>query len=615
MDAGCDSTGTTTEAETEETGVSMGSDVSVVCELTGLLIDAESTDLTPLNTSERCPQRVARYHCVDRGPGADRLSWAHEAVEAMWALVHRQSAKDGDAQLSERNLQLLKLIDPHRKDWANPECWVIDKQGFYWLQQFVHYKSPGADPLTARNGRNTPASLLMRACDAYAARLALGVPNFATMPAKVRDGSLSRETEVDLLPNTAGVKVVHRDDFLWLTYGDLGMLVQRVAVGLRRLGLPEGAYVAISGYNDFEFAIADFAVAVAGMVSVPIHGTYTSAAAAAVVNKVRCVGVCFMRDHANVAARKANGGKWSIQDLVAHCPSLQHAVVMDAVVADLNDVESSSQRVKFGSFLDFVRLGVDAPKDGELPDPFAAQGAPYVSVVPDKSQSAQRVTTILFTSGSSGTPKAVAVGVNEFVTDISFPSPGSGVTVSYIPLSHGSDRYKVWAHVVFGARVGFCQFGAENWEWREINKETAPGLSAVDLLFEQVRRLKPTSMACPPNIWAGLHQICRQNDMATVRKLLGPKMKSMVTGGAPTPASDAAFARRLSRQFQIAFSDSYGTTESGGITANGYQTFPRYVLCVEFCEVLCDHSQGFVFTYCRRRCCGMCQGMKTLKSS
>jgi hypothetical protein len=31
----------------------------------------------------------------------------------------------------------------------------------------------------------------------------------------------------------------------------------------------------------------------------------------------------------------------------------------------------------------------------------------------------------------------------------------------------------------------------------------------ADLLFEQIRRLRPTSMSCPPNIWAGLHQTCR----------------------------------------------------------------------------------------------------------
>jgi long-subunit acyl-CoA synthetase (AMP-forming) len=57
--------------------------------------------------------------------------------------------------------------------------------------------------------------------------------------------------------------------------------------------------------------------------------------------------------------------------------------------------------------------------------------------------------TVLFTSGSSGTPKAVAIGVDAFVRDIAggkvTDSRGAAesITVSYIPLSHSSDRYKV----------------------------------------------------------------------------------------------------------------------------------------------------------------------------
>jgi long-subunit acyl-CoA synthetase (AMP-forming) len=30
--------------------------------------------------------------------------------------------------------------------------------------------------------------------------------------------------------------------------------------------------------------------------------------------------------------------------------------------------------------------------------------------------------------------------------------------------------------------------------------------SPIDGLFAQVQSVRPTSMACPPNIWAGLHQ-------------------------------------------------------------------------------------------------------------
>lgn len=633
MDAGCDATGTTSEAPTAATGVNMGADTAVECELTGLTIDPEDTDITPATTTAGCPVRASRYHALDRG--RDRMPWAHEAILEMWSMLETDSdqleqgaerveiTNDSSCDL-ELNRRLLSVVDPFRasnfENNAQPEEnesrlvagdtsvvsgatqvvddeWVVDKQGIYWLKEFVHYKSVGADPGTTRHGRNTPASLVRRACDAFAPRPALGVPDFARLPSELARGCLSRETPLDILPKAGGVPLVSRSQFLWLSYAGLGSLVVRVAAGLRKLKLPDGAYVAVSGYNDFEFVVADFAIAVAGYVCVPIHGTYSEDGAASVVSKVHCSAMCFMRDHASSKSRAQNGGKWTIQGLRDRCPCLRHLVVMDASVTEIGAQLSSDERTTISSFIQWVAPGGNSPAAGTeaddaardvLPDPFEAVGAAFdedSSVLTAASGAAPRVTTILFTSGSSGTPKAVAVGVNEFVNDISFPCPDSGVTVSYIPLSHGSDRYKVWSHVVHGARVGFCQFGAENWEWRENNKTDAPGLSAVDLLFEQIRRLKPTSMSCPPNIWAGLHQICRTksvgpvvNGMDAVAELLGPRIQTMVTGGAPTPESDKTFARRLCRHIGASFSDSYGTTENGAVTEDGYQPRPRYVV-------------------------------------
>ena len=47
----------------------------------------------------------------------------------------------------------------------------------------------------------------------------------------------------------------------------------------------------------------------------------------------------------------------------------------------------------------------------------------------------------------------------------------SSLTVSYIPLSHSSDRYKVWQHVALGGRVAFVYFAVENWSEHETSKK------------------------------------------------------------------------------------------------------------------------------------------------
>jgi len=574
IDAGCDATGTTSLPVTEETGVSMGADTAVLCEITGLTIDPENDDLTPKMTNERCATRTPRVHSVSRGK--DRLPWAHDAVAHARELIAQ--LEPPQQQVAR---QLLLLVDSHF-DNAD-DFFTRDKQGLYWLNEFVQFKSMGADVGSPRYGHNTPASLVCRACDAFALRPALGVPDLGDLPAEMAIGCISRETPLDVLPQAASMTLTKRNSFLWITYQDLGLLVTRVAAGLLRLGIAPGSYVAVSGYNDFEFAVADFAIATAGLVCVPIHGTYSNDAAATVINKVHCVALCFMRDHANVETRANAGGKWSVQGLADQCESLTSFVVMDAPAAggwDVPNLRDGATTIS-GSFVEWVAS--PSVVSDILPNPFDAKGAVYGDIGGEQ----KRVTTVLFTSGSSGAPKAVAVGVNEFVTDISFACPDTGVTVSYIPLSHGSDRYKVWSHIVHGARVGFCQFGAENWEWRERNKTDSPGLSAVDLLFEQIRRLKPTSMSCPPNIWAGLHEIYRRTgNLLEVARLLGPNIQTMVTGGAPTPSSDVEFAKVLCRCCGAAFSDSYGTTENGAVTADGFQPRPRWGLMLQQACVL-----------------------------
>ena len=143
------------------------------------------------------------------------------------------------------------------------------------------YAAPKSSCRSMAGGKDdTPASLITRACDAFGPRRALGVPDFDTLPPQTKlppspsqptgsdDGDscsggavLARVTDRTILPAAAAIALEPADGFLWLHYSGLGVLVDRIARGLVELGLAAGSYVAISGYNDFEWAAADFAVA------------------------------------------------------------------------------------------------------------------------------------------------------------------------------------------------------------------------------------------------------------------------------------------------------------------------------------------------------------------
>ncbi len=666
-------------------GSSMGGNLAVSCNLTGILIDSEANDLHEPDADDPqarkrvdvCPVRAPRMHALCAG--VDRLPWAHAAVRKLRKVSRAAPRRNGNAAW-------LARLDAFPND-----VFCLDKQGSYWLFDFVKYGA--VVPHRRTQGRpDTPASLILRACEAFSNRPCLGVP--VSTGSSAPPPLMSRATPYTALADSAGITLSpnsEEDDngndddnagdlpqYRWLLYRDLGIMVQCVARGLLSLGIPRGSHVAIAGYNDLEFCVADFALAAAGMVSVGIHGTYSQDEVAHALHQSECVALLYMHDLALHAGRRRDQGLWCVGDLRAHndggngggnggglrghgggeskaagaaaadggtvvaaCPRLTHFVVMD-VPAMQAAATASDVPAPHGSFCDWIHAGCTGANptlgaalgSAALPDPFDARGSPFRAVSSaldsgkgtaathgvktgdtDRDRS-QDVTTMLFTSGSSGPPKAVAVSCNAFVYDITGCKPEAeavtrGLTVSYIPLSHSSDRYKVWQHVAFGGRVGFAAFGAEQWEWREKDKESQPGASPVEMLFRQIAALRPTSMSLPPNIWAGLHGMFRDARrrlasglvaaVATGQKQPDPqqpdqqpsaadaldkaaldqvvqvafgipcRVASLATGGAPTPAPDMAFARRLCRHVGASVVNSYGTTEAGALTSDGRQ--------------------------------------------
>ena len=522
----------------EDHSVALGGDQSVTCQVTGLLMDAEVNEhSSPTHLPFR---ETERYHSLDSS--ADRLVDFHHLL----CKLHDAKSDGDDAVLS--------LVSRNHE-----EAWVRDKQHIFWMHKFV---CSGKDV-----GRfDTPASLISRACDAFEHRLCLGVP--------VRTLNRPRLTHPFSLPRVIGVEGIERNRFLWLTYRDLWTLVRRVAQALKK-ALPPQSVVMLAGYNDIEWVVADFACAVAGMTTVGVHTTLGVAGAAHIASKSGAVAMLAMADLFCHDEPYDTQQSWRVKDLVKEAAALETVVCMD-MSSDDNGcstvAETASDRVTVAFMHDWVTSDCD---DVALGDMFAAEGTEWRGA---------RITTFLPTSGSTGLPKLVAVSGRSFVSDISGDmeerqATSKSHTVSYIPLSHSSDRYKLWQHVAMGGRVALCFYAAHHWTAHESSKKAQMlnYASPVVSLFEQVAEVAPTSMACPPNIWAGLHDSflafsnlpsrlaepletevsadetdeeesipeeagpCfsgaeRQRALTEfARHVFGPRMKTLATGGSPTP--------------------------------------------------------------------------------
>lgn len=195
--------------------------------------------------------------------------------------------------------------------------------------------------------------------------------------------------------------------------------------------------------------------------------------------------------------------------------------------------------------------------------------------------------TVLYTSGSSGLPKGVVVTSKTFLSDISqaiYTIPL--VTCSYIPLSHSSDRMKLWNFLANGGRVGFVTYDPDNWNEHENSKKS--GLvgnfvrherSSPDIvsLFHQIQDLCPSAMSCPPRIWNGLYNLYlnkiregleEREALKYVASMFGTRIQHLATGGGMTSSVVMDFARRLAILCEAHFVESYGTTEVGAIAEN-----------------------------------------------
>ena len=204
-----------------------------------------------------------------------------------------------------------------------------------------------------------------------------------------------------------------------LTFAESAEAARRIAAALLGLGLAPGDKVAILAKNSAEWILADVAIAMAGMISVPIYPT----ASPDTIN--------YIIGHAEVRAIFI--GKLDDPDIAAK-------VVPSSMVSIAFPYDIDGCRHEWQSLADqFEPLQ-------ELNDP-----APTDTI------------SILYTSGSTGKPKGVVMSFGAYhyascaAKDIIDISPDDRM-FSYLPLSHVTERTVTAGPAIYaGARCSFVE--------------------------------------------------------------------------------------------------------------------------------------------------------------
>ena len=323
----------------------------------------------------------------------------------------------------------------------------------------------------------------------------------------------TRPDTVHLTQPVGGGKAV---EYTWKQILDQ---VRRMAAHLQSLKLPPKSNVAILGKNSAHWMMTDWAIWMAGHVSVPLYPTLAA-------DTVRYI--------------------------------LTHSEAKVLFVGKLDGWETMKPGVPDG--LPVITLPLAPQTEGEKWDDIVARTAPLPGT-PDRDL--DELATVVYTSGSTGQPKGVMQSFRSLyvcgtkMVDI-MPSSPDDRMISYLPLAHVAERVVVQTQSTYH---GFHVFFAES----------------LDTFVADVQRARPTIFFSVPRLWTKFQlgveaKLPKKKQNVLFRiPILGRKIKHKIlqglgldhvrialTGAAPLPPPTIAWYRSLGLELL----EAYGMTEN-----------------------------------------------------
>jgi long-chain acyl-CoA synthetase len=324
----------------------------------------------------------------------------------------------------------------------------------------------------------------------------------------------------------AGAAVRHKRDGEWcdVSYAEFGEIVSEVGRGLIDLGVRPGDRVAILSTTRPEWTYADFAIAMAGAVAVPIYPTNSPEECewVAANSESRAI-VC--EDAGQVAKIRAVGDR---------LPALETIIVIDPT-GDTGDAVP----------LDAVRERGRGRSAAELSDRAAAV-------------SRDQPFTIIYTSGTTGPPKGCVLSHGNYRDVVSMCQSeevvrAGDVAYLFLPLAHSFALLIQLAVLDIGATLAYVadprQIIAELSEVRPTYLPSVPRvfeklytlvtahgdiaqIKAATQLGLKVRALQAAGQEVPPELQAHFDG-AEERLFKNVRAAFGGRLRQATSGAAP----------------------------------------------------------------------------------
>ena len=315
------------------------------------------------------------------------------------------------------------------------------------------------------------------------------------------------------------------------TWGETGQMARKLATGLKTLGLPPKSHIGLMSKNCREWIIADLAIYMAGYVSVPFFPNLNSKELQSLL-QFGDVSALFM-------------GKVNTWD------EIKNGIPDDMPLIAFPHYKDCSKISEGHQWFDFINQFEPQQED----------------FYPDRSD----MWTIIFTSGTTGTPKGVVLDyqTNENTECLTTPEHnplrvdfnGKNSFFSYLPLNHIAERIVVeFTCFRYGGTISFTE--------------------SLETFAQNLGSVQPTVFFGVPRIYTKFQMgILSKFPQEKLNKLLSipivssllkmvlkkklglSKAKSIVTGAAPMQESQRVWYRSLG----VNITNGYGMTENCAI--------------------------------------------------
>ncbi|KAI4295147.1 hypothetical protein MLD38_040602 [Melastoma candidum] len=355
--------------------------------------------------------------------------------------------------------------------------------------------------------------------------------------------------------------------YVWKTYSEVYDEVLLIGSALRASGAQPGSRIGIYGANCPQWTVAMEACSAHSLVCVPLYDTLGSEAVNYIINHAE-ISIVFVQD------KKA---KQLLNQNILTTGRLKTVISFTSLTEDERG-KAAESHVKPYSWSEFGQLGKQNPTE----------------VVPPRSHD---ICTIMYTSGTSGDPKGVALthdnlaafvrGIDLFLEQFEDKMTVNDVYLSFLPLAHVLDRVIEEYFFHNGASVGYYHgdLNALRDDLMELKPTFFAGVPRVfEKIYEGIKQavneLNPFRRAVFSLLYKHkLHwmnmgykgkEASRLADLLAFRKVrdkLGGRIRLIVSGGAPLSPAIEEFLRVTSCAFVV---QGYGLTETCGPTTLGF---------------------------------------------